>query len=152
MIFIQALLLVILVSWLAKYVIALLTAPVGFLFIFVLGQNEQYPDGFRRPNLLIPATIISNLYNSYVMTAWAAFCVYFTMLYIHNNDISHAWIYYILGFMACGGTLVQMARGEAPDAFATNLAIIVAPVAFIIFAIWPVGIYYLHWWWLGLLS
>ena len=152
MTFIIALIIVILVGWLAKYVIALLTAPVGFLLIFAVGIDEEHPVGFRRPHLFIPMTIIANLYNSYVMTAWAAFCVYFTMLYIQNNDISHAWIYYILGFMACGGTLSQMARNEDPNAFATNLAIIVAPISFIIFAIWPVGIYYLHWWWLGLLS
>lgn len=152
MTFFIALIAVILVAWLAKYAIALLTAPVGFLFVFVVGLDDQYPTQLRRPRLLVPMTIIANLYNSYIMTAWAAFCVYFTMLYIQNNDISHAWVYYILGFMACGGTLSQMARGEAPDAFATNLAVIVAPVAFVVFAIWPSGIYYLHWWWLSLIA
>lgn len=102
MTFIIALIIVILVGWLAKYVIALLTAPVGFLLIFAVGIDEEHPVGFRRPHLFIPMTIIANLYNSYVMTAWAAFvctllCFTFKITILVTHGFITSWALWLVG-------------------------------------------------------
>lgn len=129
----------ILTAFLARYAFIVLTLPTVFLLSFVIGID---PDGndVKRPRLLVPVTIVSNIYFSYILTAWASFCVYYTKVVIANTETEWAWLYYIIGFAVC---LWPLLRPEYED-----FAVFVVFPSYIVFALWPVSMVFLHWWWL----
>lgn len=142
----SAILIAVIAGFIVRYIIILLTLPLTGLMYLVIGPEDKE---MKRPKLFWPIAIFNNTYNSYVMTAWAGTCIYFTKQFIASGGVDFPFIYYIIGFLACLGPIASMAAKEHGESFATNLAVTVAPISYVVFAIWPMGIYYLHWWWLG---
>jgi hypothetical protein len=108
----------------ARYVIAFLAAPFGLLSVAILCPNEM--GDFKRRHLFIPVMIIVNIWNTYVITAWCAFCSLVKFGYINYHGIGFQLFHYVIGFIACVGPLASMAAYEEKDSFATNLGLVVS--------------------------
>lgn len=139
------------IVWGVRYIISILTFPIGLLFVAMM-RLDVITGEPRHPSLVLPATMLVNLYYSYIMNAWAAWSAIYVIYFIESPRIDWSWPYYFLGFFVCVGPIASMAAHEREDSTATNLAVVVAFISYIIFAIWPQYAVWMHGWWLQYLS
>jgi len=137
------------------WIIRFLYLPADAIDRAVFGSDEVSIKP-RRIYLYIPVFLIVNFYQLYLATAWAALCVFGTNLMIASPQASNPWIYYGLGIGACLVPLIMWARGifrkKSKFPLVAVLIILATALSYVAFAMKPMGIYYIHWWWLGLLT
>jgi hypothetical protein len=85
-----------------------------------------------------PLAVIVVLGSLYIITGWSAYVAARTITYAHHPLVSHPWIYYVVGFLLCAGPLSFMQSYEAKDpSVVSTLSLILAPVMYIVFCVWP---------------
>ena len=110
----------------------------------------------KRIYLYIPVFLIVNCYQLYLATAWAALCVFGVNLMIANPNVTNPLFYRALGLGVCLVPFIVWARDtfqkKGKFSLPTVLIILAMVLSYVAFAMKPMGIYYMHWWWLGLLT
>ena len=137
------------------FVIRYLYLPADAIAGAVLG-TDSVSGKPKRVYLYIPVFLLVNLYQLYLATAWAALCVFGANLMIANPGVSNPWIYHALGLGACLVPLIMWARNtfrkSGKYSLTVVLIILATALSYVTFAMKPMGIYYIHWWWLGQLT
>jgi len=149
--FFGALLGALIAGFAVRYIIMILTAPVGFAMMALIGPEAGLEEP-KRPYLIVPCAIVANTYNVFVLSAWAAFVAYYTKVFIAHPETEYSWLYYGLGFITCYGPIASMAAGEDEGSLATVIGLIATPLLYLLFVIWPTLISPIHWWWLQYLA
>lgn len=137
------------------FVIRYLYLPADALAGAVLG-TDSVSGKPKRVILYIPVFLLVNSYRLYLATAWAALCVFGVNLMIANPNVTIPVFYRALGLCVCLVPLIMWARDtyrkKGKYSLPGLLIILAMVLSYVAFAMKPMAIYYIHWWWLGLLT
>ena len=82
--------------------------------------------------------------NAYVLWAWAAYIAHLSHYWSAAPEVTHHWLYFVIGFFGCVGPLGSMAAGETN--IGTSIHFFLTSIAFIVFCIWPMASTTLYGW------
>jgi hypothetical protein len=95
----------------------------------------------------IPMLVVAIAFQAYFWGLWAAFCSATAVKHSAMPEVSHHWLYYVIGFGFCVAPLGWLASKErmmsqtTEDARAVERGAsqysLIAIVAFIVFSVWP---------------
>jgi len=141
------------VSIFFPFVYSWLSIPLLGLMALLVGVREKR-EGGKRGGLLsfisYPLMGVIFLANLYILLGWVAYVASRALVYSSAPEVSHKWIYYVVGFFLCHGPLGFMASKEGPEASSQScLFIMIAMIMYILFSIWPTLMFWLYGWFLG---
>ena len=136
-------------SVLAPFIFSILLFPFLSLVVGVGLLKEKYPSIGKI--LLYPIMLVVFLAHAYVFCGWSAYISARALVYTNHPEVTHTWLYYLVGFFMCSGPLSYMAAKENdPENKNGHLLYIgLVIVAYLIFSIWPIIMHVPYGWFLG---
>jgi len=121
------------------WVYPLLIAPLmGFLMLSTRKNPEKVTP------LIWFAIAIGFVGTAYVLWGWAGYIAHLSHSFSSAPDVTHHWLYFVIGFFGCTAPLSSMAAGE--DNIGSTIHIFLTSIAFVVFSIWPVAATALYGW------
>jgi hypothetical protein len=123
-------------SWIST----LLLGP--FLGLFMLAFRSENTEKISVWKWIVIAVVFAG--NAYVLWGWAAWIAYLAHTWSARPEVTQHWLYYIIAFFSCVGTLSSMAAGENNSGSGIHISL--TSFMFIVFCIWPVTAMALYGW------
>jgi hypothetical protein len=121
------------------WVYPLLIAPLmGFLMLATRKNSEKVTP------VVWFAIVIGFVGTAYVLWGWAAYIASLSHSFSSAPEVTHHWLYFVIGFFGCSAPLSSMAAGE--DNIGSTIHIFLTSIAFIVFCIWPSAASALYGW------
>lgn len=134
-------------SFIFPFIYGLILMPLmGLIAVLFRGQADE---GKVSALISYPVMVVGFLVNVYILSGWSAYVASRASAYSSAPDVTHSWVYYIVGFFLCHGPLGWMASKEDRDgSFGRMIHIGIAMVMYILFSIWPILMEWPYGWFL----
>jgi hypothetical protein len=139
------------ISFIFPFIFSLLSIPLIGLMALLFAVKETEQGKQRKPLsfLSYPVMALIFLANVYILSGWSAYVASRALVYSSAPEVTHKWIYYLVGFVLCHGPLGYMASKEGREgASGSCLHTGIAMVMYIIFSIWPRAMIWPYGWFL----
>jgi hypothetical protein len=87
---------------------------------------------------------IGFLGTAYVLWGWAAYIAHLSHTFSSTPEVTHHWLYFVLGFFGCVAPLASMSAGE--DNIGSVIHFYLTAIVFIVFCVWPAAATLLYGW------
>jgi hypothetical protein len=145
------------ISLIFPFIFSLLSIPamglVGVLGKLLEGKQNELGDVAKPPLylyvLIYPIMGLAFLIEVYIISGWSAYVASRAVVYSQAPEVTHRWLYFVVGFLLCHGPLGFMAAKEGPKGSSSScLFITIAMVVYVIFCIWPKMMVFPYGWFL----